>query len=240
MLSNLPIMLSQTDDATAAVATRLQEVRARLARAAATAGRDPTAITLVAVSKTHNRSAVNAAFAVGQVHFAENRVQEAMAKFTDRPASLRLHLIGRLQTNKARDAVAIADVIEGLDRPDLADALARAADRLGRCPELLVQVNTGAEPQKAGVAPAEAPGFIRDMQRRFGACLTGLMCIPPVDADPVPHFRTLARIAAEHGLHGLSMGMSDDFEAAIACGATSIRVGRAIFGTRLRELPATA
>ncbi len=237
----LRVMLSQPDTTSvAALSSRLATVRARLSEAAISAERDPALITLVAVSKTHDRRAVDAAVAAGLLHFGENRVQEAMDKFADRPTGVRLHIIGRLQTNKARDAVAAADVIEVLDRPALADAIASAADRLGRCPRLLIQVNTGAEPQKGGVALAGAPTFITEMRRRFGDALTGLMCIPPAGVDPVPHFQTLADLARRSGLERLSMGMSGDFEAAIAFGATSIRVGSAIFGTRLREMQATA
>jgi pyridoxal phosphate enzyme (YggS family) len=145
---------------------------------------------------------------------------------------LRLHLIGGLQTNKARDAVRLADAIESLDRPKLADALAEAAQREGRLPLLYVQVNVGDEPQKSGVPTAEADAFIAACQHRFGAALAGLMCVPPAEADPAPYFRALAARAARHGLAGLSMGMSGDFETAIACGATLVRVGSAIFGQR--------
>ena len=210
-------------------------MRARIAAAALRAGRAPDAVTLVAVSKTHNLPAIEAALAAGQHVFGENRVQEAAGKFPalrgTHPA-LRLHLIGGLQTNKAREAVRLADVIETLDRPRLADALAEAAAREGRLPALLVQVNTGDEPQKSGIARAEADAFIAACRRRFGAALTGLMCIPPVGADPAPHFAWLASCAARHGLPVLSMGMSGDFEVAIAHGATHVRVGTAIFGHR--------
>lgn len=190
---------------------------------------------LVAVSKTHPAEAIAEAIACGQTVFGENRVQEAAAKFPALRAAhpgLRLHIIGGLQTNKARDAVRVANVIESLDRPKLADAIAEAAQREGRLPELLVQVNTGDEAQKSGVALAEADSFIAACQTRFGAALTGLMCIPPAEGDPAPHFDLLARLAARHGLSGLSMGMSGDFETAIAHGATSVRVGSAIFGHR--------
>ena len=192
-------------------------------------------MTLVAVSKTHPASAVQEALGCGQVHFGENRVQEAAGKFADLRAehrNLRLHLIGALQTNKADEAVAIADVIESLDRPRLADAIARAAERAGRLPKLLVQVNIGDEPQKAGVGTAEAAGFIEACQARFGEALCGLMCIPPVGEDPAPHFAAMARMGASAGLPVLSMGMSGDFECAIKLGATHVRVGSAIFGTR--------
>ena len=214
---------------------RLRHIQARIAEAAARAGRAPGTVTLVAVSKTHPADAVRQAMEAGQTVFGENRVQEAAAKFPDLRAAfptLALHLIGGLQTNKARDAVRVADVIESLDRPRLADALADAADKLGRLPRLLVQVNVGDEPQKAGVPRAEADGFVRNCRARFGGALSGLMCIPPAEGDPAPHFAWLAACAAQHGLPVVSMGMSGDFELAIAHGATHVRVGTAIFGTR--------
>jgi pyridoxal phosphate enzyme (YggS family) len=217
------------------ISSALRAIQARIAAAARQADRAPDAVTLVAVSKTHPADSVRAALEAGQLHFGENRVQEAAAKFPSlRGAypSLRLHLIGALQTNKADEAVALADVIESLDRPRLADALARAAERAGRLPELLVQVNIGDEPQKAGIPTAEADGFIEACKTRFGAQLTGLMCIPPAEGDPMPHFIRLAQMAAQHGLPVLSMGMSGDFEAAIRAGATHVRVGSAIFGAR--------
>lgn len=217
------------------VASRLQAIRARIAAAATRAGRDPADITLVAVSKTRPATDIAAALAAGQQVFGENRVQEAAAKFPALRAShpgLRLHLIGALQTNKAREAVRLADVIESLDRPRLADAIADAAAREGRLPDLLVEVNVGDEAQKAGVPRAEADAFIRDCRRRFGTSLRGLMCVPPEGADPAPHFAWLAACAASHGLPVLSMGMSADFETAIAHGATWVRVGTAIFGAR--------
>ena len=187
------------------------------------------------MSKTHPGGAVAAALAAGQNTFGENRVQEAQSKFPElRPRwpGLRLHLIGPLQTNKAADAVRVADVIETLDRIRLADALDEAAQKTGRLPKLLVQVNIGAEPQKNGVLPDEADQFIGICRQRFGDRLVGLMAIPPADADPAPFFQHLARIGAAHGLSRLSMGMSGDFEQAIACGATSVRIGSAIFGGR--------
>lgn len=219
----------------AAIAANLRDVRARIAAAAERAGRQARDITLVAVSKTHPVPAVQAALACGQAVFGENRVQEAAAKFPLLRAThpdLRLHLIGGLQTNKTRDAVRVADVIESLDRPRLADAIADAVRHEGRTPTLLVQVNVGDEPQKAGVAPAAADDFIRACQDRFGRALMGLMCIPPAAQDPRPHFIWLADRAARHGLGILSMGMSADYEIAIACGATHVRVGTAIFGRR--------
>ena len=222
-------------DPTQGIAAALQALRARIARAADQAGRSPHDITLVAVSKTHPADAVREALALGQMTFGENRVQEAEAKFADLRSAhpdLRLHLIGALQTNKTADAVRIADTIESLDRPRLADAIATAADRAGRLPNLLIQINIGDEPQKAGIATADAPAFIKTCQARFGAALHGLMCIPPADLPPAPFFQALARLAGDRGLATLSMGMSGDFEAAIAAGATHIRVGSALFGHR--------
>lgn len=222
-------------DQDAAIAANLATIRARIAEACARANRDPASVTLVAVSKTHPAAAVEAALAAGQAVFGENRVQEAQAKFPalrPRHPGLRLHLIGALQTNKARDAVRVADVIESLDRPKLAAALAEAVAKEGRRPTLLVQVNTGEEPQKAGVARAEADAFLRACRDEHGLAVSGLMCIPPVGADPRPHFAFLAELAARHGLQTLSMGMSGDFEAAIAEGATHVRIGTAIFGAR--------
>lgn len=217
------------------IAENLRRVRERIAEAAIRAGRRPAEVTLVAVSKTKPAEAVAAALAAGQAVFGENRVQEAGAKFpglrADYPA-LRLHIIGGLQTNKARDAVRIADVIESLDRPRLADALEAAMQKEGRRPGLLIEVNTGDEPQKSGVARAEADGFIADCKGRFGDGLKGLMCVPPAGEDPARHFEYLAGCAARHGLAVVSMGMSADFEQAIACGATWVRVGSAIFGAR--------
>jgi PLP dependent protein len=217
------------------IAASLAAIRARIEDATARAGRPPGSVTLVAVSKTHPQEAVVAALAAGQTVFGENRVQEAQGKFPGLRAAhptLRLHIIGGLQTNKARDAVRVADVIETIDRPKLAAAIADAMAREGRRPDCLVQVNTGDESQKSGVPRAEADAFIRAARDDHGLPVTGLMCIPPVDADPRPHFAYLRELAARHGLAVLSMGMSGDFEAAIAEGATHVRVGSAIFGQR--------
>jgi pyridoxal phosphate enzyme (YggS family) len=217
------------------IAANLARIRDRIAEAAARANRPAGSVTLVAVSKTHGPEAVAAALAAGQTVFGENRVQEAAGRFPPLQAAhpaLRLHLIGALQTNKAREAVRLADVIESLDRPRLALALATAMAQEGRRPELLVQVNTGEEPQKAGILRAAAADFLRACREEHGLPVQGLMCIPPADQDPVPHFRFLAELAAQQGLAVLSMGMSADFEAAIACGATHVRVGSAIFGAR--------
>jgi hypothetical protein len=216
------------------IAENLRRVRERIADAAIAAGRKPEAITLVAVSKTKPMEAVASALAAGQSVFGENRVQEAAAKFAELRTRfpLRLHIIGGLQTNKARDAVRIADVIESLDRPKLADAIEAAMAKEGRTPTLLIEVNTGSEPQKSGIARDDADRFIDECKSRFGAALAGLMCVPPQGEDPRPHFTWLADRAARHGLATVSMGMSADFEIAIACGATWVRVGSAIFGTR--------
>ncbi len=222
------------DAATIDIAANLARVRDRIAQAAIRAGRAPDSVTLVAVSKTKPQEAVLAALAAGQAVFGENRVQEAQSKFPDLRSAhaFQLHIIGGLQTNKARDAVRIADVIETLDRPRLADALAAAMEKEGRQPKLLIEVNTGEEPQKSGVSRADADAFIADCKGRFGPLLVGLMCVPPHDQDPAPHFAWLADRAARHGLGVLSMGMSADFETAIAHGATWVRVGSAIFGSR--------
>ncbi len=213
-----------------AIAANLETVRGQIAHAARAAGRAPDEITLIAVSKTHPRAAVQAALAAGAHVFGENRVQEAAEKFP--LAGVRLHIIGGLQSNKALAAVRLADSIDSLDRESLADAIARAAQTAGRLPELLVQVNIGDEPQKSGIPTARADTFIRAMRARFGESLRGLMCIPPLQADPVPYFRRLAAMADEHGLPVRSMGMSGDFPAAIAAGATHVRIGTAIFGHR--------
>ena len=218
-----------------AIAAGLAAIRARIAEACARANRPAGSVTLVAVSKTNPQQAVIDALAAGQLVFGENRVQEAMEKFPGLRAAhpaMRLHIIGGLQTNKARDAVRVADVIETIDRPKLAAAIADAMRKEGRRPDCLVQVNTGEEPQKSGVARAEADAFIRAARDDHGLPVTGLMCIPPVEDDPRPHFAFLRELAARHGLGVLSMGMSGDFEAAIAEGATHVRVGSAIFGAR--------
>lgn len=205
-----------------------------MAAAAQAAGRAPDAVELVAVSKTFPAAAVLAAHAAGQKTFGENRVQEAGAKFAEvREAapSVRLHLIGTLQSNKAREAVRIADVIESLDRPSLAEALAAAIQKEGRAPRLLIQVNIGREPQKGGCDPDATEAF-RDACAALGLSIAGLMCIPPAEGDPAPHFAALAALGARMGLASLSMGMSGDYAAAIAAGSTEVRVGSAIFGRR--------
>ena len=217
------------------VAANLGAVRDRIAGAARDAGRATGAVSLVAVSKTHPEAAVRAALAAGQRVFGENRVQEALAKFPqlrrDFP-DLELHLIGPLQTNKIRDAVAHCDVIETVDRPRIAEALAREIARTGRRITCYIEVNTGEEAQKAGVFPAAADDFIRDCRDRLGLPIAGLMCIPPEHEEPSLHFALLREIAKRNALATLSMGMSADFEIAIRFGATHVRVGTAVFGAR--------
>ncbi|MFG1301976.1 YggS family pyridoxal phosphate-dependent enzyme [Xanthobacter sp. V3C-3] len=226
-----------TDAPAQAVARRLAEVRAEIATACRDSGRDPAAVTLVAVSKTFPAAEIAPAIAAGQRVFGENRVQEARDKWPGLRAAhpgldLELHLIGPLQSNKAKEAVALFDVIHTVDRPRIAAALAEEMARQGRRPRLFVQVNTGAEPQKAGVLPESADDFIAECRNVHGLELAGLMCIPPAGDVPDPHFALLAKIAARNGLYALSMGMSADFPTAIRQGATHVRVGSAIFGAR--------
>ena len=217
------------------IAANLAAVRSRIDGAARAAGRASEAVTLVAVSKTHAAASVRAALAAGHRVFGENRVQEAQAKY---PAlreafpDLALHLIGPLQTNKVRDAVALCVVIETVDRPRLAQALAREMERSGRRLPCLIEVNTGEEPQKSGIFPAAADDFIVECRDRLGLPIRGLMCVPPLDEEPALHFALLREIARRTGLDLLSMGMSADFEKAIRFGATHVRVGTAIFGAR--------
>ena len=211
------------------------EILQRLADAAKASGRAPDAVRLVAVSKKQPDDRLEAMLAAGQRCFGENRVQEGQARWTERRAvipDLELRLVGPLQTNKADAAAALFDVIETLDRDKLARALAKAMDRTGRRPRLYVQVNTGEEPQKAGVRPGEAADFVARCQAEHGLEIEGLMCIPPAEEAAAPHFALLARLAGELGLAGLSMGMSADFELAARLGATSVRVGSALFGER--------
>ena len=212
----------------------LSEIRDRIAKAETGAGRAPGSVTLVAVSKVQPLERIEAVLEAGHRVFGENRVQEAQGKwpdFRERFEGIELHLVGPLQTNKARAALELFDVIHTLDRPKLATTLARLAQETGACPPLFVQVNTGEEEQKAGIPPGEADAFIAEA-RRLDLPLAGLMCIPPVDEEPALHFALLAKIAERNGLSGLSMGMSGDFERAIAQGATHVRVGSAIFGAR--------
>ena len=213
----------------------LDEVRERIAAAEAAAGRAPGSVTLIAVSKVQPAERVAAVLAAGHRAFGENRVQEAQTRwppFRERFDGVALHLIGPLQTNKVKQAVAFFDAIHTLDRPKLAAKIAEAMAETGRRPDLFIQVNTGEEPQKAGVAPAEADAFIAECRAAHGLEIAGLMAIPPADEAPSPHFALLAKIAARNGLARLSMGMSADFEQAIALGATHVRVGSAVFGER--------
>jgi PLP dependent protein len=222
-----------------AVATALDGVRRAIAAACHEAGRDAAAVTLIAVSKTVGPAALAAALAAGQRTFGENRVQEAKAKWPAlraRYPDLELHLIGPLQSNKVKEAVALFDVIHTVDRPRLSAALAAEITRQGRRPRLFIEVNTGGEPQKAGVLPQAADDFIAHCRAHDGLEPQGLMCIPPAEEPPGPHFALLAKIAARNGLRWLSMGMSADFEIAVAFGATHVRVGTAIFGARDRPV----
>jgi pyridoxal phosphate enzyme (YggS family) len=214
---------------------RLAAVKEAIARAAREEGRDAAEVTLVAVSKTFGADEILPVLEAEHRVFGENRVQEAKAKWPDlktRFPDIELHLIGPLQSNKARDAVALFDVIHTLDRPSLAEALAKEIAASGRSPRLFVQVNTGEEQQKAGVAPGEADEFLALIRERYRLAVEGLMCIPPADEPPSPHFALLATIAKRNGLTSLSMGMSGDFEQAVMLGATHVRVGSAIFGHR--------
>ncbi|MBI3439476.1 MAG: YggS family pyridoxal phosphate-dependent enzyme [Proteobacteria bacterium] len=208
-------------------------ILARIAAAAQAAGRVADDVTLVAVSKLQPDDRVDAMLAAGQRVFGENRVQEAQVRWRQRRITgLELRLIGPLQSNKAADAVALFDAVDTLDRPKLAAALADEIQKQGRSPQILVQVNTGEEPQKAGVIPAEADAFIRAARTEYGLPVVGLMCIPPADEEPAMHFALLAKIARRNGLTHLSMGMSEDFETAIRFGATQVRIGSALFGAR--------
>ncbi|MFN2305451.1 MAG: YggS family pyridoxal phosphate-dependent enzyme [Paracoccaceae bacterium] len=215
----------------------LVEIQGRIAAAATAAGRDAGEVDLIAVSKVQPDERVAAVLRAGHRSFGENKVQEAAGKwpaFKETFDGVTLHLIGPLQTNKARQAMELADAIHTLDRPKLANTLARLAQEMGQCPDLFVQVNTGEEPQKAGIPPQEADAFIAQA-RALDLPVKGLMCIPPVDEESSLHFALLAKIAARNGLSGLSMGMSADFEKAIAFGATHVRVGSAIFGDRVYD-----
>ncbi|HWX57714.1 YggS family pyridoxal phosphate-dependent enzyme [Bradyrhizobium sp.] len=214
---------------------KLDAVEREIVAACAQGGRDRASVTLIAVSKTFDADAIVPIVESGQRVFGENRVQEAKAKWPGLMSAypgLTLHLIGPLQSNKAKEAVALFDAIHSVDRPSLCQALAKEINSQGRHPELFVQLNTGEEPQKAGVAPAEADGFIAACREAYGLAIAGLMCIPPVNEAPAPHFALTAKIAARNGLKKLSMGMSADFAVAIQFGATHIRVGSAIFGHR--------
>jgi pyridoxal phosphate enzyme (YggS family) len=215
-------------------ASRLAEVRANIARVCKPARRDPADVTLIAVSKTHSAETIQPLIDAGQRVFGENRVQEAQAKWPglrEAHPDIELHLIGQLQSNKAEEAVALFDVIHSLDRPSLLTALARAMDKAGRRVPCFVQVNIGDEPQKGGCPISELPAFLEAV-RGADVPLAGLMCIPPADTEAAPFFALLAKLAADHGLAGLSMGMSGDYETAVMLGATHVRVGTALFGQR--------
>ncbi len=219
-----------SDDAS----SRIDAVRQSIARAAKISGRSPGSVTLIAISKTHDAAAIRPLIAAGQRVFGENRVQEAAAKWPELRAEtpgIALHLVGQLQSNKAEEAVALFDAIHSVDRPSLADALARAMAKLGKAPMLFVQVNIGAEEQKGGCAIADLPALL-DHARELGLEIAGLMCVPPLDVEPAPYFALLAKLARDHGIAGLSMGMSGDFETAVTLGASHVRVGTALFGSR--------
>ena len=220
---------------TPSLPNRLAAVEYDIFRACNEARRERSSVTLIAVSKTFAADAIEPVIAAGQRVFGENRVQEAKAKWPgllSASPGVALHLIGALQSNKAREAVALFDAIHSVDRPSICEALSKEIDRQQRAPDLFVQLNTGEEPQKAGVAPAEADAFIAACRDRYGLTISGLMCIPPLDDAPAPHFALTAKIAARNGLKNLSMGMSADFAIAIQFGATHVRVGSAIFGAR--------
>lgn len=217
------------------IAANLAEVRKAIADAAKAVGRDPSGVTLVAVGKVQPVEKLDAALEAGQRVFGENRVQEAKAKFPDRRErwpDIELHLIGPLQTNKVKEAVALFDVIQTVDRPKLAVALAEEMAKQGKHPRCYVEVNTGAEPQKAGILPQEVRDFLEKCRTEYGLPIAGLMCIPPADEEPALHFALLADLAKRHGLTDISMGMSGDYEMAVRFGATHVRVGTAIFGER--------
>jgi PLP dependent protein len=218
----------------------LAAVRDDIARACRDAGRDAGSVTLVAVSKTFGAAAIEPVIAAGQRVFGENRVQEAKAKWPPLAAAhpgIELHLVGSLQSNKAKEAVALFDAIHSVDRASLAEALGKEIAKQGRRPILFVEINTGAEPQKSGVLPQEADAFLAACRDQYGLTMSGLMCIPPHDEAPAPHFALTAKIAQRNGLKLLSMGMSADFQTAIAFGATHVRVGTAIFGGRTAARP---
>ena len=215
-------------------ATRLAEIDAAISRAAALAGRDRSATELVAISKTHGAEEIAPLIAAGQRSFGENRVQEAEAKWPALKAAtpgLRLHLVGQLQSNKAEAAVALFDAIHSVDRPSLVEALGKAMAGSGRRPDCFIQVNIGAEPQKGGCAIADLPALL-ETAAKTGLPVAGLMCVPPADTEAAPYFALLAKLARRHGLAGLSMGMSADYETAVLLGATHVRVGTALFGER--------
>jgi pyridoxal phosphate enzyme (YggS family) len=226
--------MSARDPEPTTPASLLAELRARIDRTAALAGRDPTDIKLIAISKTHAMPEIQPLIDAGQLNFGENRVQEASDKWPDTIAGndrLRLHLVGQLQSNKADAAVTLFDAIHSVDRPSLVHALAKAMERTGRRPDCFVQVNIGQEPQKGGCAIADLPGLLAQ-GRDAGLPIVGLMAVPPADTEAAPYFALLAKLARDHGIAGLSMGMSSDYETAVLIGATHVRVGSALFGQR--------
>ncbi|MGJ4901978.1 YggS family pyridoxal phosphate-dependent enzyme [Bradyrhizobium sp. HKCCYLRH2060] len=228
-------MPDESNASTSSSPSALAAVEQEILRACRDAKRDRGSVTLIAVSKTFDADAIEPVIAAGQRVFGENRVQEAKAKWPPLMAAhpgLALHLIGPLQSNKAKEAVALFDAIHSVDRPSLCVALAKEISAQGRHPQLFIQINTGEEPQKAGIAPGDADAFIAACRTDYGLTISGLMCIPPVDEAPGPHFALTAKIAARNGLAHLSMGMSADFAIAIQFGATHVRVGSAIFGHR--------
>jgi pyridoxal phosphate enzyme (YggS family) len=217
------------------IADALADVKGKIASACRTVGRDPATVTLIAVSKTFAADVIEQAIIGGQNVFGENRVQETKAKWPalrEKYPDLELHLIGPLQSNKAKEAVAMFDAIHSVDRPSICEALAKEIVKQGRAPRLFVEINTGAEPQKAGILPENADAFLHECRNIYGLTIEGLMCIPPFQDAPAPHFALTAKIAARNGLKLLSMGMSSDFAIAIEFGATHVRVGSAIFGAR--------
>jgi len=227
----LPIARTMTQ---ADAPTRLSAIRDRIAHAEALAGRDAGATTLIAVSKTRDAATIQPLIDAGQRVFGENRVQEAQAKWPALQAAtpgISLHLVGQLQSNKAEDAVRLFDAIHSVDRPSLVAALGKAIAKVGRAPACFIQVDIGDEPQKGGCALADLPGLLAEA-RALGLPIAGLMCVPPAGVDAAPYFALTARIARDHGLSGLSMGMSDDFETAVTIGASHVRVGSALFGAR--------
>lgn len=216
-------------------AENLREITRQIEKAAKSAGREASSVRLIAISKTFGAEEIVPVIEAGQRRFGENRVQEAKAKWPElraRYQGIELHLVGPLQTNKVKEALSLFDAIHSVDRPKLAAELAKEIEKAGRAPQLFVQVNTGAEPQKAGVLPEDADAFIKECRKTYSLDVAGLMCIPPVDDAPAPHFALTKKIAARNGLKFLSMGMSADFGSAINLGATHVRVGSAIFGTR--------
>jgi pyridoxal phosphate enzyme (YggS family) len=232
-----PAFTQRNMSESADIAANLAAVKADIAAACREANRDPASVTLIAVGKTFPGEAIEQAIAAGQRVFGENRVQETKSKWPpirERHDGLSLHLIGPLQSNKAKEAVAMFDAIHSVDRPNLCDALAKEIAKQGRAPQLFVEINTGAEPQKAGILPEEADAFLRACKESYGLSIAGLMCIPPFDEAPAPHFALTAKIAERNGLKLLSMGMSADYGIAIAFGATHVRVGSAIFGDRAK------